>query len=182
MIENDIKPVAILCETSAGRYWSTSDAVHCLPLGDYYHKSAIDRLTAEAERSETAFDLLKEAYTLAGVNISRLTAERDEARSAVESKAGWEWKKRAEQAEAERDNLKLTLDFVHGEGVREKFAALKEERDAAVADAERYRWLRDPENSEAVSDAIRVYASFDANLLHSEDLDRHIDYERAEGK
>ena len=48
--------------------------------------------------------------------IDRLTAERADALAAVSSKAGWEWKKRAEQAEAERD--------------------------AAVADAERYRWLR----------------------------------------
>lgn len=38
---------------------------------------------------------------------------------------------------AERDQLKLILDLVHGEGIREKFAALTAERDAAVADAER---------------------------------------------
>jgi len=35
--------------------------------------------------------------------IDRLTAERDDALAAADSKAGWEWKKRAEKAEAERD-------------------------------------------------------------------------------
>lgn len=48
--------------------------------------------------------------------IDRLTAERDDALAAADSKAGLEWKKRAEKAEAERD--------------------------AAVADAEKYRWLK----------------------------------------
>lgn len=36
--------------------------------------------------------------------IDRLTAERDDALAAADSKAGWEWKKRAEKAEAERDS------------------------------------------------------------------------------
>jgi len=49
MSDNDIKPVAVLCETEFGRYWSANIAVKCLPLGDYYHKSAIDRLTAERD-------------------------------------------------------------------------------------------------------------------------------------
>lgn len=35
--------------------------------------------------------------------IDRLTEERDDALAAADSKAGWEWKKRAEKAEAERD-------------------------------------------------------------------------------
>lgn len=47
MSEDDIKPVAVLRETWFGRYWSTNIAVKCLPLGDYYDQSAIDRLKAE---------------------------------------------------------------------------------------------------------------------------------------
>lgn len=47
MSDDDIKPVAVLCETAFGRYWSTNIAVKCLPLGDYYDQSAIDRLRAE---------------------------------------------------------------------------------------------------------------------------------------
>lgn len=49
--------------------------------------------------------------------IDRLTAERDDALAAADSKAGWEWKKRAEKAEAERD--------------------------AAVADTNRWKFARD---------------------------------------
>ncbi len=44
--------------------------------------------------------------------IDRLTAERDDALAAADSKAGWEWKKRAEKAEAERDAAVAERDAV----------------------------------------------------------------------
>ena len=55
-------------------------------------------------------------------------------------------------------------------------ARLEKEVDALRKDAERYRWLRDQNNSEAVEDMIRVYNYGDgAKLLDGEELDAAID-------
>lgn len=93
MSDDDIKPVAVLCETEFGRYWSANIAVKCLPLGDYYHQSAIDRLTAELvavardyqvaraygdEQYLRSTDRLDRVRELEG-QLAQLTAERDEA-------------------------------------------------------------------------------------------------------
>lgn len=79
MSENEIKPVAVLCETATGRYWSTNVAVHCLPLGDYYDQSAIDRLTAERDAAERQRDGYIEQHCRDSAELRAVCAERDEA-------------------------------------------------------------------------------------------------------
>lgn len=110
MSDNEIKPVS-------WRWLDTCTFRKSIPktatAGDWnplYDQSAIDALTKQIGE-------LKTMLSIAEFQRKEMQAERDEAFAAADSKAGWEWKKRAEKAE--------------------------EERDAAVADAERYRWLRD---------------------------------------
>jgi hypothetical protein len=104
MSENEIKPVA----------WD-------MPCGGcdcgIYDAAAISAFNGDIPRCKNFERQCVGATHAALAEMGRLTAERDDALAAADSKAGWEWKKRAEKAEAERD--------------------------AAVADAERYRWLRD---------------------------------------
>jgi len=115
MSDNEIKPVAWVERNESGHYqmvahnlesWANRRANPQL----LYDQSAIDVLSSQISE-------LKTMLSIAEFQRKEMQAERDEAFAAADSKAGWEWKKRAEKAEAERD--------------------------AAVADAARYRWLVD---------------------------------------
>jgi len=70
-----------------------TDAMGRDPNGDYVEFEDYDTLRAQLEAAE---------------------AEKREAWAAVESKAGWEWKKRAEAAEAEVARLGAVLDRIAG--------------------------------------------------------------------
>lgn len=111
MSENEIKPVAWCAVDDMRNEWAFAwggtgrRPWHDSPL---YDQSAIDALSKQISE-------LKTMLSIAEFQRKEMQAERDEAFAAADSKAGWEWKKRAEKAEAERD--------------------------AAVADAERYRAL-----------------------------------------
>lgn len=61
---------------------------------------------------------LSETRDEQGDEIHRLRAELREAWSAVDSKAGWEWKKRAEQAEAEVSALRAEREVIGAETVK----------------------------------------------------------------
>lgn len=130
MSENEIKPVdgAIPAREFDGQLWIPADVAIELRSND---RATIDLLRedlAEIRSQRDRAELLVEARGTciarltaelevarydAKVNVSvlaaqhkiidRLTAERDDALAAADSKAGWEWKKRAERAEAERD-------------------------------------------------------------------------------
>lgn len=73
-------------------------------------QSAIDRLTTQLKHYQMAATAEADLADSRHKEIQRLTAERDEALAAVASKAGWEWKKRAEKAEAERDAALASRD------------------------------------------------------------------------
>jgi len=92
---------------------------HTVPL---YDQAAIDTLRAQLEAAE---------------------AEKREAWAAVESKAGWEWKKRAEAAEAECARLRgINSDLCRIHNARLVDAAKSEARTKALeAEAERLRGL-----------------------------------------
>ena len=90
---SDIKPIGFMADNGIG-------GVPSLHFGE------IPKFVALAHSTSLLYDQSA---------IDRLTAERDDALAAADSKAGWEWKKRAEKAEAERD--------------------------AAVADANRFRFI-----------------------------------------
>jgi len=70
--------------------------------------------------------------------VARLRAELADAHAAIESKAGWEWKKEADRLRTELQNAaKAALDAVALSCEKER------EADALRVDAMRYRWLRD---------------------------------------
>ena len=104
----------------------TQADIDYLPVGSayvpVYPQSAIDTLRAQLEAAE---------------------AEKREAWAAVESKAGWEWKKRAEAAEAECARLRgINSDLCRIHNARLVDAAKSEARTKALeAEAERLRGL-----------------------------------------
>lgn len=165
MSENEIKPVAWV---DLDVWISTNDAGDSF-FTDYqdedtvavYDQSAIDRLTAELNlvsgernRVQLKWDEFRQTKN---AEAQRLTAERDDWRI---------------QAWHETDVAAVAVQEVE---------RLKEERDAAVADAERYRWLAVDRAESAIP---RVWSSdaeaLPVRCLHGAEIDAAIDAARSE--
>lgn len=100
MSENEIKPVAWTSECQLSAVRIQGDGIMMAKGRGWgiglYDQSAIDALTKQIGE-------LKTMLSIAEFQRKEMQAERDEAFAAADSKAGWEWKKRAEKSEAERD-------------------------------------------------------------------------------
>lgn len=193
MSENEIKPVdgAIPAREFDGQLWIPADVAIELRSND---RATIDLLRedlAEIRSQRDRAELLVEAR---GACIARLTAERDDALAAVSSKAGWEWKKRAEQAEAERDAAVAEMQAIRKAVGNEMLARFIDKHgdpvplvvqlEAYKADAERYRKIEalaagTPEQWQAIEDA--AFASHWGNIQNFRLNIDAIDAARSEG-
>lgn len=126
--------------------------------GEYVTYYECEKVVASvASRAMEQIDSIKAAHE---AEIARLRAEIADAHAAIESKAGWEWKREADRLRAEVEKIRgyevapmeAKVSGLRAELQNAAKAALdavalscekEREADALRVDAERYRWLRD---------------------------------------
>lgn len=166
MSENDIKPVAWVERNEDGhdRMWSsTLESWANRPANPepLYDQAAIDRLSADAIGYKRIADEVAGMLESAEDLIDRLTAE-------------------LTLVSGERNRLQLKWDEFR-QTKNAEVQRLTEERDWAVSDAERYRWIRlRIGGRESVEDDFKW--EYESGECLAQEVDSAIDAARSEGK
>jgi len=169
MSENEIKPVAWRC------IWSKSGK----PAWEQYH----DESDPMPEQWDVRPNEVRQLYDQAA--IDRLLADVVGYKRIADEVAGIieDAEDRIDRLAAERDDYARAVDFLELEMAKFQIASdeANAERDAAVADAERYRWIRlRIGGAEAVEDNFKW--EYESGECLAQDVDAAIDAARAEGE